>query len=184
MLMNRSSSSDLLEPEVAEPTPGYGRQSVQGVRPGDRYVRVLRPPVSGRPSGGPGLFVRRPRESASDHPAMHRIAPDADRAADRDRARARGAPDEGQGAGGLSSDALSSVAYATEEIMKIAVLGGVAALSYTLPISLVIVALLFIVVVSYRQTIRAYPSGGGSYIVASSNLGPLPGLTGRRRIAD
>jgi amino acid transporter len=77
----------------------------------------------------------------------------------------------------FSSDALSSVAYATEEIMKVLVLVGAAALSLTLPISLAIVALLAIVVVSYRQTIRAYPSGGGSYIVASHNLGTLAGLT-------
>ena len=57
------------------------------------------------------------------------------------------------------------------------VLAGVAFLSLTLPISMVIVLLLAIVVVSYRQTIKAYPSGGGSYIVASDNLGMIPGLT-------
>lgn len=77
----------------------------------------------------------------------------------------------------LSSDALSSVAYATEEIMKVVVLGGLAALNLTLPVSMAIVLLLAIVVTSYRQTIKAYPSGGGSYIVASDNLGQLPGLT-------
>jgi amino acid transporter len=76
----------------------------------------------------------------------------------------------------FSSDALSSVAYATEEIMKVAILAGAGALALTLPISGVIIALLAIVVISYRQTIRAYPSGGGSYIVASDNLGRLPGL--------
>src|ERR1051326_9131932 len=77
----------------------------------------------------------------------------------------------------FSSDALSSVAYATEEIMKVLVLVGVGVLSLTLPLSGVIVLLLAIVVLSYRQTIRAYPNGGGSYIVASDNLGTLPGLT-------
>jgi amino acid transporter len=77
----------------------------------------------------------------------------------------------------FSSDALSSVAYATEEIMKVLVLVGVGVLYLTLPISGVIVLLLAIVVLSYRQTIRAYPSGGGSYIVASDNLGMLAGLT-------
>jgi amino acid transporter len=77
----------------------------------------------------------------------------------------------------FSSDALSSVAYATEEIMKVLVLAGAALLYLTLPISVVIIALLTIVVVSYRQTIRAYPRGGGSYIVASQNLGTIPGLT-------
>lgn len=77
----------------------------------------------------------------------------------------------------FSSDALSSVAYATEEIMKVLVLVGVGVLYLTLPISGVIVLLLAIVVLSYRQTIRAYPSGGGSYIVANDNLGMLAGLT-------
>jgi amino acid transporter len=76
----------------------------------------------------------------------------------------------------LSSDAMSSVAYATEEIMKVLILAGTAALSMTLGISAVIVALLAIVVISYRQTISAYPKGGGSYIVASDNLGTIPGL--------
>ena len=77
----------------------------------------------------------------------------------------------------FSSDALSSVAYATEEIMKVLLLVGIGALTLTVPVSLVIVALMAIVVVSYRQTIKAYPKGGGSYIVASDNLGTLPGLT-------
>ncbi len=76
----------------------------------------------------------------------------------------------------FSSDALSSVAYATEEIMRVLVPVGAGALALTLPISAVIVLLLAIVVMSYQQTIRAYPSGGGSYIVASDNLGTLPGL--------
>jgi amino acid transporter len=76
----------------------------------------------------------------------------------------------------FSSDALSSVAYATEEIMKVLVLAGVGAFALTLPISGLIVGLLAIVVISYRQTIAAYPTGGGSYIVASDNLGAVPGL--------
>ena len=60
--------------------------------------------------------------------------------------------------------------------MRVLVLAGAAALSLTLPITLAIVAVLAIVVMSYQQTIRAYPNGGGSYIVASDNLGPFPGL--------
>jgi amino acid transporter len=76
----------------------------------------------------------------------------------------------------FSSDALSSVAYATEETMKVLILAGLGALSLTLPISLSIALLLAIVATSYRQTIRAYPNGGGSYIVASDNLGAIPGL--------
>lgn len=76
----------------------------------------------------------------------------------------------------LSSDALSSVAYATEEILLVLVAAGSTALSYSIPIAAVIMLLLGIVILSYSQTIKAYPNGGGSYIVARENLGLLPGL--------
>lgn len=76
----------------------------------------------------------------------------------------------------LSSDAISSVAYATEAILINLVAAGTAFLYLTFPISMVIIALLAIVAISYRQTIPAYPNGGGSYIVAKENLGTLPGL--------
>jgi len=76
----------------------------------------------------------------------------------------------------FSSDALSSVAYATEEIMLALMLAGTAALPWSLPIAAAVVALVAIVATSYRQTIHAYPSGGGSYIVAKDNLGIYPGL--------
>lgn len=76
----------------------------------------------------------------------------------------------------LSSDAISSVAFATEAILINLVAAGSAHLGLTLPISLAILALLVIVTISYRQTIPAYPAGGGSYIVARENLGTLAGL--------
>src|SRR5438093_517109 len=76
----------------------------------------------------------------------------------------------------FASDALSSVAYATEEILLVLVLAGSAALSYSLPISIAIAVLIAIVVSSYRQTIRAYPQGGGAYIVSKDNLGVPAGL--------
>jgi amino acid transporter len=76
----------------------------------------------------------------------------------------------------LSSDALSSVAYATEEILIVLVAAGSGALRFTWPIGLAIVALMIIVGTSYRQTIKEYPNGGGSYIVSHENLGALPGL--------
>lgn len=76
----------------------------------------------------------------------------------------------------LSSDAISSVAYATEQILFVLAVLGTAALSYVVPISVVIVGLLVLVGLSYRQTIFAYPNGGGSYTVASENLGVMPGL--------
>jgi amino acid transporter len=77
----------------------------------------------------------------------------------------------------FSSDALSSVAYATEAILAILILGGSAALGLSLPIGAGIALLLVVVAFSYRQTINAYPKGGGGYIVARENLGDLPGLT-------
>jgi amino acid transporter len=76
----------------------------------------------------------------------------------------------------FSSDALSSVAYATEEILLVLVLAGSAALAYSIPIGIAIAVLIAIVVSSYRQTILAYPQGGGAYIVAKDNLGTLPAL--------
>ena len=76
----------------------------------------------------------------------------------------------------LSSDALSSVAYATEEVLRVLVLVGAAAMSLSSPIAIVIATILAIVVFSYRQTIHAYPSGGGAYIVARENLGEMPAL--------
>ena len=76
----------------------------------------------------------------------------------------------------LSSDAISSVAYGTEASLAILIVAGAGALALNLGIDLVIIALLAIVAISYRQTIFAYPNGGGSYIVAKDNLGVGPGL--------
>ncbi len=76
----------------------------------------------------------------------------------------------------LSSDPLSSVAYATEEILRVLILVNVSALVFATPIALIIASILAIVVFSYRQTIHAYPSGGGAYIVARENLGEMPAL--------
>jgi len=74
----------------------------------------------------------------------------------------------------FASDALSSTAYATQEILVILALAGAAAFSFSFPIALAIVVLLAIVTISYEQTIHAYPGGGGAYIVARDNLGELP----------
>lgn len=76
----------------------------------------------------------------------------------------------------FSADALSSVAYATEEILWVLAAGGAAAAALALPVGLAIVVLVFIVAASYNQTIHAYPGGGGSYIVSKENLGVLAGL--------
>ncbi|HET9909461.1 MAG TPA: APC family permease, partial [Anaerolineales bacterium] len=76
----------------------------------------------------------------------------------------------------FASDALSSTAYATQEMLVILAGAGTIAFGYVFPISIVIVALLIIVVVSYQQIINAYPGGGGAYIVAADNLGQFPAL--------
>src|SRR5438132_1114991 len=76
----------------------------------------------------------------------------------------------------FASDNISSSAYATEEIMRVLILAGIGMLALTMPITIAITVVLGIVVISYQQTIRAYPNGGGSYIVASDNLGVKPAL--------
>src|SRR6266498_4715267 len=77
----------------------------------------------------------------------------------------------------FASDALSSTAYATQEILVILAAVGTIAFGYVVPISMAIVILLAIVTISYEQTIHAYPDGGGAYIVARDNLGELPAQT-------
>ena len=76
----------------------------------------------------------------------------------------------------FASDMMSSVAYATEEILLVLILGGTVALQYSFPIGISIGLLAAMVASSYWQTIHAYPSGGGAYVVATDNLGALPGL--------
>src|SRR6185503_9379660 len=76
----------------------------------------------------------------------------------------------------FASDALSSTAYATQEILVILAAAGTMAFGMVFPISMAIVLLLGIVTISYEQTIHAYPDGGGAYIVARDNLGAFPAL--------
>lgn len=76
----------------------------------------------------------------------------------------------------FASDALSSSAYATDEILLVLVAAGAAATQLSIPIAIAVVFVLSVVVVSYQQTVRAYPSGGGAYIVAADNLGEAPAL--------
>ena len=80
----------------------------------------------------------------------------------------------------FSSDALSSVAYSTEAILLVLLAAGSVAIGYLPPIVIGLAVLLTILTLSYRQTIHAYPSGGGAYIVAKDNLGTMPGLVVRR----
>jgi len=158
-----------------------GKQSVQGAHKADRYVRVIRLQGDDFQQAGPGHLVAT-EESLRGEGGISRVLGRAKRVV-------IGAPISSAEAqherltkvkalAVLSSDALSSVAYATEEILRVLlVAAGLSALHVSLPIGGAIVALLVIVGISYRQTIKAYPGGGGSYIVAKDNLGPRPALT-------
>lgn len=81
-----------------------------------------------------------------------------------------------EGLAALSLDALSSVAYGPEAIVIVLMTAGVAALDYTLPVTAAIVVLLTVLVISYRQVIEAFPTGGGAYAVAKAHLGRTPSL--------
>lgn len=164
------------DPDLATPHGLERREEVRGQRPGDRRVRIVRPAEFRRTAGG---FVA--TEKALEAPTGMGAAWARTR---RLLIGRRLASEEEQGERlskriGLpimASDNISSSAYATEEAMRVLALAGAGALALTMPIAIAIVAILAIVVLSYLQVIRAYPSGGGSYIVASQNLGVLPGL--------
>ena len=151
-----------------------GRRSLQGRKPGDKRVRVERPhapyfrytgrgtltakeaastpttPIGKAMASVRGLFFGRPL--ASEDELGERLS--------KKKALAI-----------FSSDAISSSAYATEEILRVLVLGGVAALAFGLEISIAIAVLLIAVAISYRQICIAYPTGGGSYSVSKRNFG-------------
>jgi amino acid transporter len=157
-----------------------GRRPIHGRKAADRRVRVDRPHSPYFRWTGPGQLTAKEAASVPRTPLGRALA--------RVRAVLFGRPlsiyeELGErlnvftGLSIFASDNISSSAYATEEIMRVLVLAGAGALVLTLPITIGLVIVLGIVVVSYRQTIAAYPNGGGSYIVASANLGKLPGLT-------
>ena len=145
-----------------------------GRKLGDRRVRVERPHAPYFRYTGPGQMVA--REAALERPRTP-----TDRMVARLKAIAIGRPlsNEEEIAERLSkkkalaifsSDAISSSAYATEEILRVLILAGTAALLWSIGISLAIAGLLAVVALSYRQICFAYPSGGGAYVVARENL--------------
>jgi amino acid transporter len=156
-----------------------GLQVRQGTHSGDRFVRRARPAEEGFRRLGPGHLEALPR-TLQPTTGVGRVfelvkrivigSPLTTAAAVHERLN------KTQALAVLSSDALSSVAYATEAVLGALLLAGTRAFTYNIPISLAIALLIGIVVFSYRQTIYAYPKGGGSYIVARSNLGTIPGL--------
>jgi amino acid transporter len=156
-----------------------GRRPLQGRKAGDRRVRVDRPHSPYFRWTGPGQLVA--REAAS----LPRTA--RGRALARLRAAIFGRPlsneeeleerlSKRKALAIFSSDAISSSAYATEEILRVVLIAGAGALLVSVQVAIAIALLLAVVSVSYRQVCRAYPGGGGAYIVARTNLAPIFGL--------
>jgi amino acid transporter len=159
--------------ETEEPN----RDIIRGRHPGDRYVRVIRAkdlPTSPRAQH---YFIAPPSVATT---SLGRVFQRVHRTLIGNPIESAQAIHErlskSKALAVFSSDALSSTAYATEEILLILVVAGAAAYTTLIPIGIAIAALLAIVVFSYRQTINAYPHGGGSYIVTKDNLGRKPSL--------
>ncbi len=164
---------------VDDPAALRRTEVCQGKFPGQERIRIVRPSrtslqrvdtgllkateASMAPSGGPGKVIYRIKRFLIGSPLANEQA--IHERLTKFKALAV-----------LSSDAISSVAYATEACMGILILAGTTALGTLIPITIAIIALLAIVALSYSQTIPAYPNGGGSYIVAKDNLGTLAGL--------
>jgi amino acid transporter len=156
-----------------------GQRPLQGRKAGDRRVRVDRPHAPYFRYTGPGQLVA--REAASlPRTARGRILA-------RLRAAVFGRPlsneeeieerlSKKKALAIFSSDAISSSAYATEEILRVLLIAGAGALLVSVQVAIAIALLLAVVSVSYRQVCRAYPNGGGAYIVARTNLAPIFGL--------
>jgi len=168
------------EPERDRETDLEQRAVVRGERPGNRYVRIVRPFAREFERKSAGHLVATEQVLAP-KTSLGRVVDGARRALLGSRIRTAHELQERvgviKGLAVFASDNISSSAYATEEIMRVLLLAGLGAMAaLTLPITLAIIVVLAIVVASYQQTLRAYPNGGGSYIVASDNLGPFPGL--------
>ena len=166
-----------------------GKQEIRGKRTGDRYVRVIRQQGEDFQYAGPGYLVATEESMEAKSPLARGFTRVKRVLIGKPLTTASGAHErlsKVKALAVLSSDALSSVAYATEEILRVLLLaGGLAVLDVSLPVGAAIVALLVIVGISYRQTIKAYPKGGGSYIVAKDNLGDGPALVaGAALLAD
>jgi amino acid transporter len=165
------------EDRGSDASPLEERHTRPGKLPGNRYVRIVRPPEFRR--GHAGMYV------ATDEAL--RAGTTTGKVYDRLRHVLFGRPISSQhelserlsiptGLGVLATDNISSSAYATEEAMRILALAGTGALVLTMPIGLAIATVLAIVILSQTQVIRTYPGGGGSYAVAKNELGTIPGL--------
>jgi amino acid transporter len=152
---------------------------LKGRRTADRRVRVQRPQSRFFRYAAPGVITARPEASAPTRSGERLLAGVRrvlfGRPLATDEELEERLP-KVKALATFSSDNLSSVAYASELIMFTLLAAGSSAFWLVMPISILIVTIFGIIVVSYRQTIRAYPSGGGSYIVAKENLGTGPAL--------
>ena len=156
-----------------------GRRPLKGVKPADRRVRVERPHSLYFRYQGHGQLVAKPAAYVALTPG--------ERLLNRIRGIVFGRPLSTEEEIGerlskkkalaiFSSDAISSSAYATEEILRVLVLAGASAVLLSVEVAIAIAILLAVVSVSYRQVCRAYPGGGGAYVVARTNLAPIFGL--------
>jgi amino acid transporter len=155
------------------------QQTLQGRKLGDRRVVVDRPHARYFRYLGPGVLEAKLEAQAPRTPYQRRMAAIRGFLFGRPLSSAADLTErlpKWKALPIFSSDVMSSVAYAAEASLFTLAVVGASAFGYLMPISLLIVALLAVVTISYRQTIRAYPNGGGSYIVAHTNLGMLPGL--------
>ncbi len=156
-----------------------GRRSLKGRKIADRRVRVDRPHSPYFRYAGPGQLVAKPAASQPTTASGRFFA--------RVRAILMGRPlaseeeiterlSKKKALAIFSSDAISSSAYATEEILRILLVAGAAMFIWSVPVAAAIVVLLAVVAFSYRQVVHAYPNGGGAYAVARANFRPVVGL--------
>jgi amino acid transporter len=151
-----------------------GRRSLQGRKPGDRRVRVERPHSPYFRYTGKGQLTAKELASAPTTPMGRTFASARGLLFGRPLASEEEIGERLSKTKALaifSSDAISSSAYATEEILRVLILGGAAALALGVEVSIAISVLLVAVAISYRQICIAYPTGGGSYTVSRRNIG-------------
>jgi len=154
------------------------RATRSGSKIGDRRVRIIRP-AAGEFRRRGGHYVATPRVDAAQS-RLGRAYEGARRILFGARLTSEEEADERlskkTGLAILASDNISSSAYATEEAMRVLAIAGSAALALTMPIAIAVCVVLAVVILSESRVIRAYPNGGGSYIVAKDNHGVIPGL--------
>ena len=156
-----------------------GRRPIKGRKPADRRVRVERPHAPYFRYTGPGQLVAKPAASGPRTGSERAVAQVKEWLIGRPLASVEDIDQRLSKRLALpifSSDAISSSAYATEEILRVLVLAGATALFWSIPVAIAISVLLAVVAISYRQVCYAFPGGGGAYAVARQELAPIVGL--------